>query len=221
MSLQQHQISILSQAIRAYSFPSVCFDFVKNVTDDKGNIKELERLIKRELTSNDCQRVRDGLSNVLYWGYAQMGIRHTRVSRFRNKVSNGQLVDAASLFSKSSPPSLLEIKKTGLPEFSGISFVSKIRMFLDPSNSAILDFQIMKMQPTCPDSVLSEIKLQQTQIPITAHNSEKYERWCKTLKGIGLRYLGEQSRAVDVERGLFHLIQAGKVQLASDILRNA
>lgn len=221
MPLQQRQISILTQAIQEYSFPSAHFDFDQNAADDKDNIKELEMLINRELTSNDCQRVKDGLSNVLYWGYAQMGIRDTRVSRFRNKVSRVQLADAASLFSKSSLPSLLKIKKICLPEFSGISFVSKIRMFLDPSNSATLDFQIMKMQLNCPNSVLSEIQLRQTQIPITAHNSEKYEKWCETLKDIARRYLGEQSRAVDVERGLFHLIQSGKVQMASEILRNA
>lgn len=221
MSLQQHQISILSKAIQEYSFPPAYFDFHQNVAADKDDMKELEMVIKLELISNDCQRVKDGLSNVLYWGYAKMGIRDTRVGRFRNRVNMGQLTEAATLFSKSSLPSLLQIKKTGLPEFSGISFVSKIRMFLDPSNSATLDFQIMKMQQTCSNSALSEIRLQQTQIPITAHNSEKYEKWCKTLKDIARQYFGEHSRSVDVERGLFHLIQSGKVQVASEILKNA
>lgn len=221
MPLDQAQIEILSRAIEDYSFPAVYFDFNRDIPDDKGNIAELEILIKQELISNDSLRVKNGLSNVLYWGYSQMGIRDTRVRRFRDKATAKQLNAAATLFQKSQPPALIEIKRIVLPEFSGISFVSKIRMFLDPQNSATLDFQIMKIREVCPNTVLNRIQLRETQIPITMHNSNAYEYWCRKNKEIARRYFGEQLRSVDIERGFFHLVQRGQVRVAANILEKA
>ena len=84
------------------------------------------------LTSSDPEGLKNGLSNVLYWGYAQMGIRDIRVQRFRSNVNVSELNRACDLFQRSTLPSVLEIKKLRLPEFSGLSFVSKIRTFLGP-----------------------------------------------------------------------------------------
>lgn len=221
MPLSQQQIRKLANAMEEYSFPSVYYDFSNNVPSRAGRMADLETLIRQELISNDFPRVKDGLSNILYWGYAQMGIRDTRVDRFRNRVDTKEILDAASLFSRHHLPTLAEIKSIGLPEFSGVSFVSKIRMFLDPSSSATLDFQIMKMQNIRPTPILSQIRIQQTQIPITVHNSNMYEMWCNRMKGIGRKYFGEECRAVDIERGLFHLIQRDETEAAANILGDA
>jgi hypothetical protein len=221
MPLSQQQKSKLSSAIENYSFPSVYYDFIHNAPCRMDNLVDLERLIRQELICNDWQRVKDGLSNVLYWGYAQMGIRDTRVDRFRSKINKFKANEVASFLYERHLPTLAEIKSIGLPEFSGVSFVSKIRMFLDPVNSATLDFQIMKMQKVRTTPILSQIRIQKTQIPITAHNSNIYEDWCRKMKDIGRQYFGENCRAVDIERGLFHLIQCDEIEEAANILCDA
>ncbi|TAL27201.1 MAG: hypothetical protein EPN94_01845 [Nitrospirae bacterium] len=184
---------------------------------------EVESKIKKDLLSNDVLAVKNGLSNVLYWGYARMGIRNTRVARFRQKVSTQQLSETIHLFSHTLSPSLIQIKKIELPEFSGVSFVSKIRMFLDPTNSATLDFQIMKITQECPDTILANVHVSEksTQINITENNSLTYEAWCKKNRDISTRYYSSQYRAVDVERGFFQLIQCNQVKIAGEILRDA
>lgn len=95
MPLSQQQKSKLSGAIENYSFPSVYYDFIHNAPCRMDNMADLETLIRQELISNDWQRVKDGLSNVLYWGYAQMGIRDTRVNRFRSKIDTDKAIEAA------------------------------------------------------------------------------------------------------------------------------
>jgi len=151
-----------------------------------------------------------------------MGIRDTRVERFRTKVTASQLKRAAELFQRSRFPSVGEIKKLGLPEFSGLSFVSKIRMFLDPDDSATLDWQILKIHRKCPTTVLAQFQIgKSTQIPITVNNSEAYEGWCRRMRDISRVHFGGCFRAVDIERGLFHLIQNGEVETAARILSEA
>jgi hypothetical protein len=107
-----------------------------------------------------------------------------------------------------------------MPQFSGMSFVSKIRMFLDPLGSATLDRQIMKIHDVQPNTVLALVKSGRTNIPITSSNSEAYEAWCDRLDYIRGTYLPTQ-RVVDVERGLFALVQAGCVAQAGRLLAEA
>ncbi len=172
------------------------------------SIVDIEKYIKDLLISKDSLMVKNGLSNVLYWGYATSGYRDYRVSEFRNKVTPEQLADFKLLFSQSKKPSMLELKKVGMPQYSGISFLSKIRMFLDPDNSATLDKQIMKMKFTTlgEESVLSQFSHKTGQILPTSKNSVAYESWCKKLLSISQDYFEGKYRAVDVERGFFKII---------------
>ena len=101
-----------------------------------------------------------------------MGIRDTRVRRFRIKVTSSQLDQSCALFRRSRLPSVVEIKNLSLPEFARLSFVSKIRMFLDPDHSATLDLQIMKIHKRFPTTVLAQLCIgSSTSIPITENNS--------------------------------------------------
>ena len=212
----------MRKAIEGYHFPSDYFDFVGNTPERLENARAVEVRILRGLTSADPAELKNGLSNVLDWGYAQMGIRDTRVQRFRSNVTVYEIMRAYDLFQRSTHPSVLEIKKLGLPEFSGLSFVSKIRMFLDPDKSAVLDNQIMKIHRNCPTTLLANLQIgRSTQIPITKHNSEVYEAWCRTMVEISGGYFDARFRAVDVERGFFQLIQDGKVTAAAQIFNNA
>jgi hypothetical protein len=116
MALSQEQAELLRHAIEDYAFPPNLYDFVNNRCDHQPNTTEIETRIKADLTCGDWQRVKNGLSNVLYWGWGQSpGLRDARVKRFRMKANESQLRQAAQLFQKCPPPSLLEIKRLELP----------------------------------------------------------------------------------------------------------
>ena len=217
MALSAQQKNQLRSAIECYAFPPEYFDFFRNASERLANTRAVEIAIGRELKSGNAERVKNGLSNVLYWGYAQMGIRRTRVERFRTKVTK----TCRGTFSTTHFPSVVEIKNLRLPEFSGLSFVSKIRMFLDPDHSATLDWQIMKIHKQCSTTVLELCIGRSTQIGITENNSKAYEAWCRRMRDISRVNFEGCFRAVDIERGIFQLIQHGDVEIAAQILNEA
>jgi hypothetical protein len=222
LGLSAQQKDRLRIAIVGYAFPADHFDFSRNAPERLADTRAVEIAIGRDLRSGEPELVKNGLSNVLYWGYGQMGIRDTRVSRFRTKVTSSQLTQAGALFRRSPVPSVAEIKRLDLPEFSGLSFVSKIRMFLDPDHSATLDRQIMKIHRRCTTTVLALFCIgTSTQIRITANNSDAYETWCIRMSEISRRHFEGRFRAVDIERGLFQLIQRDDVEIAAQILNDA
>ena len=222
MTLSQEQTELLRHAIQDYAFPPDLYDFIKKSCDHQPNTKGVETRIKADLTSGDWERVKDGLSNVLFWGWAQkQGRRRVRVEHFRVTATESQLRRAVRLFEQCPRPSLLEIKQLKLPEFSGISFVSKVRMFLDPENSATFDRQIMKIIGAFPATLRATFQAfeSSTQIRITKESSNAYEHWCEKMREASDRYFNRQFRAVDVERGLFQLIQVDKAAIAAEILK--
>lgn len=222
MPLNGTQIKQLQAAIADYAFPAAYFDFRANAPGVGLSMSQVEVGIRSDLLAGLPSRTKDGLSNVLYWGFAQMGgLAHIRVARFRDQVSQSQLQAATDLFSRMSQPALTEIKKLDLPQFSGVSFVSKVRMFLDPTVSATLDQQIMKIDDVMPGTVLGAVRRYQTTIPVTQGNAVAYEAWCDRLSYIRTAYLSDSARVVDVERGLFCLIQQGHVAVAARLLADA
>ena len=96
MPLNPAQIKSLSNAIKRYRYPRVTYDFGKKVEHCHPNMRSLETLVRQLLTSGDEGLVKDGLSNVLYWGYATQDIQETRVRRFRKKVAPKQLSSLAN-----------------------------------------------------------------------------------------------------------------------------
>lgn len=56
-----------------------------------------------------------------------------------------------------------------------------------------------------------------TNIPVSAVNSAAYEAWCERLDYIRKTYLPDV-RVVNIERGLFHLIQSGNPATSADLL---
>lgn len=221
MPLSFSQKESLLQAIEGYAFPPEFYDFNLGRPDPQVDTHAIEVRIKADLTCGDTERVKNGLSNVLYWGFSQMGFRPKRVSIFRENVTPKQLGGAAKLFRASISPPLTEIRKLGLPQFSGVSFVSKIRMFLDPEKSATLDRQIMKIHKARPTTVLAKVRVNPTQIPINVKNAEAYELWCRKMREVSTKYFAGRFRAADIERGFFQLVQNDEVSLAGEILENA
>jgi len=221
MPLSPSQKEILRRAIRDYSFPPELYDFILDRPDPQPDTRAVEAKIKADLICGDPKRVKNGLSNVLYWGFARMAIRDTRVGVFRNNVTDDGLDRAAKLFCTSISPPLTAIGKLELPQFSGVSFVSKIRMFLNPETSATLDRQIMKIHRARRATVLAKVRVYPTQIPVNSQNAEAYELWCRRMVEISTSYFGGNFRAADVERGFFQLVQNDEVSLAGEILENA
>jgi len=97
MPLAERLQDILRQAIEGYAFPPDYFDFSEGTHNVLTDTRDVETRIRSDLTSGDPEWVKNGLSNALYWGYAQMGIRDERVRRFRTKVNPFQLREACQL----------------------------------------------------------------------------------------------------------------------------
>ncbi len=56
-------------------------------------------------------------------------------------------------------------------------------------------------------------------IRITQKNEIVYEQWCEMCRRAAKGEFGEtNTRAVDIERGIFHLIQTGRASLAAEIV---
>ncbi len=215
----------LQEAITKYDFPQVAYDFKSNVELQFDNMLKLESYIFKQLSSQDSSSIKDGLSNVLYWGYATSGYGKYRVDQFRQNVTEEQMMAAQQLFQKTLRPTIASLKALSMPQFSGISFISKIRMFLSPDDSAILDRQIMKMKFTNhgEDTILANFSHTQneTQIRASNPNSLAYEAWCTRLFDISSINFDSQYRVVDIERGFFILIRNGMTDYAVKILTEA
>jgi len=223
MPLTHEQTEILQHAIGAYNFPCVYYDFKNRHEVTCPTMAPVEDTIRNYLISGNNDRVKNGLSNVLYWGFAKIGYRDTRVKKFRSEVRIGQLHDATNLFQHQKNIDLTKIKRINLPQFSGMSFISKIAMFLNPEIYVILDKQILKMNQFPMPTLLNEIAFseRETRIRISHNNNRVYLNWCQKCLEISQSYFDGLYRAVDIERGFFTLIQNGNVDQAAEILSNA
>ena len=182
-------------------------------------MEDVERQIRRQLLSGRADDVKDGLSSVLFWGYARTGYRDVRVRRFRESVSSEQLLHASRLFRDLTGPGLRRIAALELPEFSGMSFVSKVRMFLDPVYYTVLDNRLLSLRAHCRGSTLAQFakSKKETLIRISKPNEDCYARWCEKCHRLSIQCWGEAGRAVDVERAVFGLIDGGNVEAAARI----
>jgi len=216
MPLNGRQLVELDRAIAEYAFPAIYFDFRANTEVRAGDMRAVEAAIRDMLVSGAAERIRDGLANVIYWGYAQIGYRETRVLRFRQNVSADQLCRFQALIKAESSVGLASIAALRLPEFSGISFISKILAFLDPARYCVLDKQLLKLAAVAGNRALHRLSAG-TQIPVTASNEKAYDAWRGECAEISVRYFGGRYRVVDVERGFFSMVQAGQLAAAQEL----
>jgi len=211
----------LRYAIDRYDFPAVIFDFQYDWEVWMGPMSDVERYIRLQLISKDLDEVRDGLSNVLFWGFYRVGFRDYRVQVFRQGVTLDQLQQASDLFGSPWRCDLRAIKSLGLPQFSMMPFVSKIRMFLDPSRYVILDNKLLKIRTSATSTLFHDIKkgAKERTIRITQHNEACYDRWCAFCRRIaGDNFASEDYRAVEVERGVWQLVSDEHIDSAAEIL---
>jgi len=220
MALSEQQISQLDRALIGYKFPKVYFDFVRSVAVDARDMSIVEESIRMMLTDRSGEGIRNGLANVLYWGYAQIGYRESRVRRFRERVSPEQLTRFGTLLDAYGVPSPSQVASLKMPEYSGISFISKILMFLDPHRYCVLDRQLATLGNGHGNRALDQLTVR-TQIPVTSGNEQAYDLWRSECAAIGNRYFSDRYRVADVERGFFQLVQDGQSSLAERIYHAA
>ena len=187
----------------------------------------VEQYIGTLLHSKDFSAVKDGLSNVLYWGYARQPIRDFRVSDFRKTIPDPERepkLDQFAQLIRSGRSDLFNIKELQLRQFSQISFVSKILMFLDPTRSPVLDLKIAKAFAKSSFLPLQNLAFAKAGISITKRNATAYDTWACWCREIATVVNGAPVspccgvRAVDVERALFTLADSQATDKARVLL---
>ena len=110
----------LRRAAGEYRYPAKTYDFIEKREWDHGDdMARVERLINTQLMSENRTEVKDGLSNVLYWGYVrQDGRGRHRVRWFREKVKDDQLDEFVECRRGSACVGIEELQRLGLPQFS-------------------------------------------------------------------------------------------------------
>jgi hypothetical protein len=214
----------LENAIQRCGSPCFTFDFVNNVRVSHESVHEAERIVRDELQSEKTEVVRDGLSNVLYWGLLRNGNKGTRISRFRHNVTSRQLAAASELFRRLEGPGILQLKALRLPEFSALSSLSKLRMFLDPQKYVTIDRKLLKLRECSGRTLFHNLKLWGSieYIPATMDNQNVYQRWCEFCLRKAKRYFPDKDiRAVELERGILHLVGSNQLDEAAEILATA
>ena len=216
----------MCDAQRGYSFPRVTFDFRCGGETERESVRSVEEYIG-ELLRSEAHAVRDGLSNVLYWGYARRPERRdAKVQAFRSQMesTDDRFVEFMD-FVRSGPRTcaaeqLLALKRLQLPGFGQMSFATKILMFLDPDRNPVLDLKIARVHLRQPLHGLTF----GTSIPITKKNADAYGRWAGWCRRIAERINGASGapcgdlRAVDVERAVFELADRGQMHQAQALL---
>jgi cyclic pyranopterin phosphate synthase len=206
-------LAVLERAMEAYSYPVVAFDFENDRELKFPTMRDLECHIQTNLLAGDAVRLKDALSNILYWGFYRMGIRAVRVERFRSQVTADHLECAVAILPNLSGPGILDLRKLRLPEFGKFTFLSKLRTFLDPETYCVLDRRLLQIP-----ALKVRFKEDKTSIPVTAKNEEAYLWWVRTCRRIA-DALTPPRRPVDVERGFFHLVDTGQIDAADTVLR--
>ena len=184
---------------------------------------EVEAVIAGQLRSQEVVSTKHGLANILYWGYAQIGYRRNRVNDFMNNVLNHHILDFQALINEDNVPTMMEVHRICMPQYSGISFISKILMFLNPGAYCVLDKQLTQLRTPGSPKILNELTFRQTEtrIRITNHNEAVYNGWRNECSAISQLYFQGNYRVVDVERGFFNLIQQNHLLDAQAIYNDA
>ena len=250
----ENYAKVLCDAVKAYCYPAVTYDFklgkennhcepdtTHQVKSHRQCMREVEENIRSQLLSKNPEEVKNGLSNVLYWGYASQrkegdgpcdgyipmtGRQKDRIPKFCRHVNeNKRKLDRFSHLARNSRGydlTLSDIKDIEMAEFkTGMAFISKIRMFLDPNNYPVLDREISKLADV-ENSPIQDLKIHPTYIPIHKPDPKKrdnhqiYEEWAKWCRNIAKQVNSypysplKDLRAVDVERAIYKLSQSNK-----------
>lgn len=202
-----------------YNYPPELYDFAEKKPLVLKNMRELEHKLRNDLLSNNPEKVKFALANVVYWGFASTRLADVRSKRFLKGITEKQIENAIKLFSRMSGNSLKDIKNIEMPQFSNMSLCSKLRMFLDPTNYVVLDSKLLKLKEAKTKTLFQEMQKYSISIPISRVNCEQYDKWCSVCKNTASRYYSKNNAiAVDIERGIFHLINKEHLEKAAELV---
>jgi hypothetical protein len=223
MPLNHNQQQTLKCSIIGYSFPAIYYDFTNKRKVNAPNMGVVEEYIFRLLRSNNVIDVKYGLANVLYWGYARIPYGLTRVHNFIKNTTDNQINRFQELLLNGAVPNMATIKNLHLTEFSGMSFLFKVLMFLDPINYCVLDTKVSKLRIPEGTKALSHLAFgpKETRIRISQNNENVYNSWREECRAISGQYYNNVYRVADIERGFFNLIQTDELATAQKIYNNA
>jgi hypothetical protein len=223
MPLTVEQVNQFREAILGYSFPAVYYDFHANREVEARDMVDVEGIIGAQLRSANAEDVRHGFANILYWGYAKIGYRNKRVQDLINNVTNNQIEDFKALLADDGAVTMAEVKLIRIPQYSGMSFLSKVLMFLNPMDYCVLDRQIAHLRTQNSPKALNRLAFgpKETQIRTSSHNEAIYDLWRKECRAVSTTYYNGEYPVVDIERGFFHLIQQGYLLAAQTIYNSA
>jgi len=223
MPLTPGQIVQLDEAINGYAFPAVYFDFNNDIEVVEQNMVEVEAVLAGQLRSQTVVSTKHGLGNVLYWGFAKIGFRRNRINDFMSNVLYQQISDFQALINGNNIPTMMDVHRICMPQYSGISFISKILMFLNPTAYCVLDKQLTKLRTPGSPKILNKLAFRQTEtrIRVTMQNEAVYNGWRNECSAISQLYFQGNYRVVDVERGFFNLIQQNHLLDAQAIYNEA
>jgi len=203
------------EAIGRFDYPPVTYDFLAGCELSFPSMIDLDHYLQDLLLSGAEDKLKDGLSGILYWGYYRTPYRDYRVAKFRTEITNAKLHPASTVVRMLDGSSLATLRDLRLPQFSQMAFVTKFRTFLDPERYCVLDSKIGKLK-----FLSCRLKRQRTYIPINTHNEEVYRLWVDTCGSIAAR-LQRKLRPVDVERSFFYLLDHNKAAIADEYLSSA
>ena len=219
MPLSNSQVQALGDAIERYDYPRVTYDFRAKRELKHPTMREVETTIKNDLVSKHLDSVKYGMANVVYWGHRRAGYQWFRVQRFINDVTEQQLREAMDSFHSMRGAGLGSIKRLRLREFSGMSFVSKLRMFLDPRQFVVLDQTLMELASAKTHTLFAKVKQHKTSVPITQPNERRYAEWSQLcVRGSETYFTGTGVIAVDIERGIYQLVNEDRLDIAAELV---
>ena len=221
MPLTDTQIESLNDAINRYCYPRVTYDFERKIQRCHADMRSLEDMVRCQLISRDVGLVKDGLSNVLYWGYASQGSGRQKkgVTGFRNEVTP-DLLKKLALWPFALQQGIMQhddlIKQfcNCVPQFR-FSFATKVLMFLDPERFVVLDSQIGKINHAQKQTIFTRLRtdgngmVRSDTRESLEINIAVYKDWCELCQRIAGQHGDDfdiDVRAVDIERGIYAMI---------------
>lgn len=217
MALNSKQIEQFSSAIHPSHFPSIYCDFVTGQSIKAATVNEVEDAIRKLLLSSSTQDVKHGLANIIYWGYADVVYRDQRVSHFLERVNDDVIHVFQHLLQTQDTLNLILLRNIHLPDYSGMSSLSKILTFLNPQDYCVLDAPLAQLKAV-PNRALHQLTFQTgRQVAVTQNNQDTYDQWRAECAAISQKYFAGKYRAVEIERGFSYLIQNEASETAKEI----
>ncbi|HZW93247.1 MAG TPA: hypothetical protein VFF64_09875 [Candidatus Eremiobacteraceae bacterium] len=81
----------LAEAIARFDYPPVTYDFIAGCELSFPSMIDLDHYLQDQLLSGAQDKLKDGLSGILYWGNYRAPYRDYRIAKFRTGVTSAKL----------------------------------------------------------------------------------------------------------------------------------